>query len=83
LHLIFTSRGKKKGSGQPAMNRSKQAGMDKKNIVVLLVGLALASVADAQPPKMKMSRVGASFLFLFLILSGCDCSFSATYVDKI
>jgi metalloendopeptidase OMA1, mitochondrial len=46
--------------------------MDKKNIVVLLVGLALASVADAQPPKMKMSRVGASFLFLFLILSGCE-----------
>jgi putative tryptophan/tyrosine transport system substrate-binding protein len=45
------NRGKEKGSGQPAMNRSKQADMDKKNIVVLLVGLALASVADAQQPK--------------------------------
>jgi hypothetical protein len=33
----------KKGSGQPAMNRSKQAGMGKKAIVVLLVGLTLAS----------------------------------------
>jgi len=34
---------RKKGSGQPAMNRSKQAGMGKKAIVVLLVGLTLAS----------------------------------------
>ena len=33
-----------KGSGQLAMNRSKQGGMAIKTIVVLLVGLALASV---------------------------------------
>jgi putative ABC transport system substrate-binding protein len=41
---------KEKYSGQPAMNRSKQAGMGIKAIVVLMVGLALASVhlADAQ-----------------------------------
>jgi hypothetical protein len=36
-------RGKKKGSGQPAMNRSKQAGMAIKPIIVLVIGLALAS----------------------------------------
>jgi hypothetical protein len=30
------------------MNGSKQAGMDKKNIVVLLVGLALASIRLAE-----------------------------------
>jgi putative ABC transport system substrate-binding protein len=41
------------------MNRSKQAGMTVKTIVVLLVGLALASgyLAEAQQPK-KISRVG-------------------------
>jgi putative tryptophan/tyrosine transport system substrate-binding protein len=41
------------------MNRSKQAGMGKKTIVVLLVGLALASVhlADAQQPT-KIPRIG-------------------------
>ena len=36
------------------MNRSKQAGMGKKTIVVLLVGLVLASLPPAeaqQPPK--------------------------------
>jgi hypothetical protein len=33
-----------KRSGQPAMNGSKQAGMAIKTIVVLLVGLTLASV---------------------------------------
>ena len=35
------------------MNRSKQAGMGKKTIIVLLVGLALASVhlAEAQQAK--------------------------------
>ena len=34
------------------MNRSKQAGMAKKTMIVLLVGLALASVhlAEAQQP---------------------------------
>src|SRR4029453_16965042 len=54
------SRGQGKRSGQPAMNRSKQrAGMGKKAIVVLLVGLALASFrpAEAQQPK-KVARVG-------------------------
>jgi putative tryptophan/tyrosine transport system substrate-binding protein len=41
------------------MNRSKQAGMGKKTIVVLLVGLALASVhlADAQQPT-RIPRIG-------------------------
>ena len=41
------------------MKRSKQAGMSKKAIVVLLVGLALASVhlAHAQEPA-KISRIG-------------------------
>jgi putative tryptophan/tyrosine transport system substrate-binding protein len=41
------------------MNRSKQAGMGKKPIVVLLIGLALASVrvAEAQQPK-KIPRIG-------------------------
>jgi hypothetical protein len=39
------NRGKEKGSGQPAMNRSKQADMDKKNIVVLLVSLVLGAYA--------------------------------------
>ena len=37
-------KGKEKGSGQPAANRSKQAGMSKKTIIVLLVSLAFASV---------------------------------------
>jgi hypothetical protein len=32
--------GKKKDSGQPAMNRSKQTGMGKKTIVILLISLA-------------------------------------------
>ena len=52
-------KGKKKGSGQPAMNRSKHAGMGKKTIVVLLVGLALVSVrlAEAQPAK-EVPRIG-------------------------
>ena len=41
------------------MNRSKQAGMAIKTIVVLLVGLALASVrfAEAQQPA-KVPRIG-------------------------
>jgi putative ABC transport system substrate-binding protein len=41
------------------MNRSKQAGMAKKTMIVLLVGLALASVhlADAQQP-VKVPRIG-------------------------
>ena len=39
-----------KGAGQPAMNRSKQAGMAIKTIVVFLVGLAfgLVHVSEAQ-----------------------------------
>ena len=49
----------KKGSGQPATNRSKQAGMATKTIVALLVGLTLASVrlAEAQQP-VKVPRIG-------------------------
>jgi putative tryptophan/tyrosine transport system substrate-binding protein len=41
------------------MNRSKQGGMRKKAIIILLVGLTLASVrfADAQQPK-KVPRIG-------------------------
>jgi putative tryptophan/tyrosine transport system substrate-binding protein len=41
------------------MNRSKQAGMARKTLLVLLVGLALASVrlAEAQQPK-KIPRIG-------------------------
>ena len=41
------------------MNRSKKAGMGKKTIVILLLGLALASVrfAEAQQPK-KVPRIG-------------------------
>jgi uncharacterized protein (TIGR03067 family) len=38
------NKGQGKGAGQPAMNRSKQAGMPIKSIIILLVGLALASV---------------------------------------
>jgi putative ABC transport system substrate-binding protein len=54
-----TKEGQGKGSGQPAMNRSKQRGMGKKPIVILLLGLTLASVrlADAQQPK-KVPRIG-------------------------
>jgi hypothetical protein len=53
------TRGKEKGSGQPAMNRSKRAGMGKKTIVVLLIGLTLASFhpAKAQQPK-KVPLIG-------------------------
>src|SRR4029453_17908305 len=53
-------KGKKKGPGKPAMNRSKQAGMSVKTIVaVLLVGLllALGLSAEAQQPK-KVPRIG-------------------------
>jgi hypothetical protein len=41
------------------MNRSKQAGMGKKTIVILLLGLTLASVhlAEAQQPK-KLPKIG-------------------------
>src|SRR5262245_55260195 len=52
--------GKKKGSGQLTMNRSKQgSGMGKKVIIVLLVSWALASVhpTHAQQPK-KVPRIG-------------------------
>jgi putative ABC transport system substrate-binding protein len=51
--------GKEKGSGQPAMNRSKQAGMAIKTVVALLVGLALTLVrlAEAQQPK-GVPRIG-------------------------
>jgi putative tryptophan/tyrosine transport system substrate-binding protein len=50
---------RKKGSGQPLMNRSKQARMARKTIVALLVGLTLASVrlVEAQQPK-KVPRIG-------------------------
>jgi putative ABC transport system substrate-binding protein len=44
---------KKKGPGQPAMNRSKQAGMGKAAIGVLMLSLALVTIrlAEAQPGK--------------------------------
>ena len=41
------TKGKKKGSGQPVMNRSKQAGMGNKTILVLPVILAPASLPQA------------------------------------
>jgi len=52
-------RGKEKGSGQPATNRSKQAGMGKKVVGFLLASLVLVSVrlAEAQQPK-KIPRIG-------------------------
>jgi ABC-type uncharacterized transport system substrate-binding protein len=40
------------------MNRSKQPGMGKKTIVVLLVGLALASVHLAEAQQAKIPRIG-------------------------
>src|SRR5262249_16687201 len=47
------------GSGQLAMNRSKQGRMGRKTVVVLLVGLALASVhlAEAQQAN-KIAQIG-------------------------
>src|SRR5262245_2030768 len=53
------NKGQEKGSGQPAMNGSKQAGMGNKAIVVLLVGLALAfvHVAEAQQ-QTKVAKIG-------------------------
>jgi len=53
------SDGATKGSGPPAMNRSKQAGMAIKAIVVLLAGLAVASIhpTDAQQTK-KVPLIG-------------------------
>jgi hypothetical protein len=55
------SKGQGKGSGQPAMNRSKQAGMDIKTIFVLAVGLTLnpASFAEAQQGS-RIYRLGVS-----------------------
>jgi putative ABC transport system substrate-binding protein len=52
-------KGQGKRSGQPAMNRSKQGGMARKNIIVLLVGLTLALVdlAEAQQPA-RIPRIG-------------------------
>jgi hypothetical protein len=52
-------RARKKRSGQPAMNRSKQGRMARKTIVVLLFSLALVSVhlVDAQQPT-KVPRIG-------------------------
>jgi hypothetical protein len=57
--------GKKKGSGQPAMNRSKEAAMTIKALVVLLVGLTLASVRFAegqQAGKKRFPYLGFSYL---------------------
>jgi putative tryptophan/tyrosine transport system substrate-binding protein len=56
---IRRTRGKEKRCGQPAMNRSKQAAMAIKTMVVVLVGLAfgLVHVSDAQQPK-KVYRIG-------------------------
>jgi hypothetical protein len=51
--------GQEQRSGQLAMNRCKQAGMGRKTIVVLLVGLTLASVrlAEAQQ-QTKLMKIG-------------------------
>src|SRR5262245_35286530 len=61
LSNIGCTRGKKKRSGQPAMNRSKQRlGMSIKTVVVLLIGLALAQfhkVEAQQPPKKPLIGV--------------------------
>ena len=56
------------------MNRSKQAGMSMKTIVVLLVGFALASVryAEAQQPK-KVPRIG-------FLVPGSQSAYS-THID--
>src|SRR6266850_5813960 len=53
------NKGQEKGPGQPAMNGSKHAGMARKLIIVLLIGLTLASVhlAEGQQPT-KVSRIG-------------------------
>jgi putative ABC transport system substrate-binding protein len=50
---------RKKGPRQPAMNRSKQAGMGKNTVILLLVGLTFAPfhLAEAQQPK-KIPRIG-------------------------
>jgi ABC-type uncharacterized transport system substrate-binding protein len=51
--------GKKKRSGQPAMNRSKQTGMGTKMIVFLLIILVLASVHSAEAQQQgKVHRIG-------------------------
>src|SRR5215468_1243634 len=54
------SSGQEKRSGQPAMNRSKQAGMARKTIIVVwLIALALVSfrLADAQQHE-KLPKIG-------------------------
>jgi ABC-type uncharacterized transport system substrate-binding protein len=59
-YAISDARGsKKKCSGQPTINSSKQAGMARNPIIVLLIGLTLASVhlAEGQQPT-KVSRIG-------------------------
>jgi hypothetical protein len=50
--------GKKKRSGQPTMNRSKQAAMGIRTIAVLLVGLTLASVHLAEAQQAKVTKIG-------------------------
>jgi len=56
------TRCKEQGSGQPAMNRSKQAGMARKPIIVLLVGLTLASVRWRQGRACSRSGIGSCSL---------------------
>jgi hypothetical protein len=51
------NKAKKNRSGQPAMNRVNRVGMAIKTIVVLLVGLTLASVAEAQQ-QTKILKIG-------------------------
>ena len=50
---------RKKGAGQPAINRSKQAAMAIKTAVVFLIGLAFGFlyISEAQQPK-KVPRIG-------------------------
>ena len=59
VYAISDARGARKSSGQPTINSSKQAGMARNPIIVLLIGLTLASVhlAEGQQPT-KVSRIG-------------------------
>jgi putative tryptophan/tyrosine transport system substrate-binding protein len=56
------NKGQEKGSGQPAMNRSKQAGMATKTVVALLVGLTFASVRLVEAQQ-EAKIPGIGFLF--------------------
>src|SRR5262245_38953786 len=58
-YAIPGERGKEKGCGQPTMNRSKQGGMAIKPIIILLIGLTLASVRVVEAQQAgKVPRIG-------------------------